>query len=109
MAGDKRNLGGLWVKTTRTGRTLYEGTFPLKDRNPSYPDIVTIIEALKELLAAGEEKVVITVWVNDDKPSERHPDMSMQISAPWKGEPQSEPVKEKDDAGSLDNNDDIPF
>ena len=81
----------------------------MKDRNPSYPDIVTIIEALKELLAAGEEKVVITVWVNDDKPSERHPDMSLQMSAPWHGEQQDEPVKENDTAGSLDHSDDIPF
>jgi hypothetical protein len=104
---DKRNLGGLWVKTTRTGRTLYEGTFPLKDRNPSYPDIVTIIEALKELLEAGEEKVVITVWVNDDKPSERHPDMSMQLSAPWKGEQQDKPSEAPVKTSTLD--DDIPF
>jgi hypothetical protein len=105
---DKRNLGGLWVKTTRTGRTLYEGTFPLKDRNPSYPDIVTIIEALKELLEAGEEKVVITVWVNDDKPSERHPDMSMQLSAPWKAEQQDKPAEAPVKAPTLVD-DDIPF
>jgi len=99
-------VGGLWLERTPTGKLYYKGSFNLKARNPQYPDIPTIVESLKELLAAGTDRAVIKVWVNEDKRTEKSPDMSIVIEMPWKGDAQDAPPKEKAEAPTED---DIPF
>jgi hypothetical protein len=99
-------VGGLWLERTSNGKLYYKGNFNLKTRNPQYPEIPTIVESLKKLLEAGTDRAVIKVWVNEDKRTEKSPDMSIVIETPWKGEPRDAPPKEEAKA-TVD--DDIPF
>lgn len=67
-------LGGLWSKTTPTGKELWEGTFKVNE----------LTEAMQTVGAGGE--VQITIWRNrpEDKHTERSPDASLVMGETWK-------------------------
>ena len=92
MADSKSSrLGGLWLKNTRTGKTLYSGKVSVEDLR----DAVHL---------AGTDTLDVTVWLTDEKKTERSPAASLVVGPPY----QAEPTVEVEEVRPV-TDEDIPF
>jgi hypothetical protein len=87
-------LTGLWKRELPSGTTLFSGK-------------VSVADLREAVQRAGTEELEVTVWLNDEKKSERSPDASLVVAPPYQKPEETSGVKEETPAGLVD--DDIPF
>ena len=97
-------MGGLWTKTTPSGTVLFSGKF-------SGADFMKAIRLVTEGKVTDEFE--ITIWMESDKKSEKHPDARMVIEPKWEKNQDSRPARDPRNGAPFGakelTEDDIPF
>ena len=97
-------MGGLWMKTLDSGAVLFSGKFSGAD----FSEAIGMVTGGKDT-----DEFEITIWVEQEKSSDNHPDARMVLQPKWEKKERSQPARDPRNgapAGAKElTEDDIPF